>query len=55
MTGIDLILLATLINYTVNYFSTSHTDAICSVKTYMTYDDKTTEVQRPVFCKDLGL
>ena len=55
MTGIDLILLSTLINFTINILSQPQAEPICTVKTYIAYDNETTEVQRPVYCKDLGL
>ncbi|EAQ64048.1 hypothetical protein MED121_20801 [Marinomonas sp. MED121] len=55
MTGLELVLLSTLINYAVNILSFPDPEPICSVKTYITYDDETTEVQRPVYCKDIGL
>lgn len=55
MTGIDLILLSTLINYAINILSLPQAEPICTVKTYIAYDNETTEVQRPVYCKDLGL
>jgi len=55
MTGLELILVSTLINFAVNIFMAPDPVPICSVKTFITYDHQSTEVQRPVKCNDLGL
>ncbi len=55
MTGFELILISTLINYAVIVLSTPVPEPICSVKTYITFEHKSTEVQRPMNCDDLGL
>jgi hypothetical protein len=55
MTGIELVLLSTLINFTINVFTIPEHAPICTVKTYVTFDNESTEVQRPVYCIDLGL
>ncbi|GEM_PF-2156688 len=55
MTGFELILISTLINFAVIFLSTPEPKPICSVKTYITFEQKATEVQRPMNCDDLGL
>lgn len=55
MTGIELILISTLINYGVIVLTTPEPEPICSVKTYITFEHKSTEVQMPMSCNALGL
>lgn len=53
MTGVELVLLSSLINIAVSFFLTP--EPICSVTTYIDYDRQKTAVQKPVYCKDIGL
>ena len=55
MTGVELVLVSSLINLLASYFATPSPEPICSLKTYISYEEQVTEVQRPVYCKDIGL
>ncbi|WP_438464160.1 hypothetical protein [Marinomonas sp. PE14-40] len=55
MTGVELVLFSSLINLLVSYLGTPDPEPICSLKTYISYEEQVTEVQRPVYCKDIGL